>query len=79
MDCWVFTGGLFHFENMLGMFVYVFCSESWIDFCLLGSDVLDSDGVQVGVGLVGLGQCGGQWWWLNGDWIVFAMSLLGFW
>ena len=45
MDCWVFTGGLFHFENMLGMFVYVFCSESWIDFCLLGSDVLDSDGV----------------------------------
>ena len=32
MDCWVFTGGLFHFENMLGMFVYVFCSESWIIF-----------------------------------------------
>ena len=40
---------------MLGVVVCVFCSESWIDFCLLGSDGLDFDGVWVGFGLVGLG------------------------
>ena len=43
---------------------------------ILDSDGLDFDGVQVGFGLVGLGQHGGQWWWRGGDWVVFAM---GFW
>ena len=29
--------------------------------------------------MVALCWRGGQWWWHSGDWVVFAIGLLGFW
>ena len=82
IDCWVFSGGLFRLQNMLGVFVWMFCSDAWIDFCLLGSDGLDFGfrwiGFWWGLGWIWIGWFRLAWWAMVVAWWWLGCFCYGF-